>query len=311
VTKPLTLSNNIPYLQARPELIALLRARYRSYQAAKLTQGIFVALTIALPIAGVLLAPEFACVKPYLVLAALALLLVDVGLIDRMQKDRMKRGAKLQEEFDTQVLSLPWNRFVAGMKVDHEDVRAASATPLPPERESGLVGWYDPCVGEVPLHFGRLVCQRTNISYDTRLRKKYGSGLLYACLGLGVALAFIGLALKLTFEELLLTLAVPFTPLFTWALREHRKQMDTTSSLTTLKSEFEKLWDKAITGGSLGDFEKEARELQDAIYQHRTSSPLVFDWVYDRMRSTNEDEAQHAAQKLVQQAKAALQKDSA
>lgn len=304
-------TNYIPAKQARPEFVALLRARYRTYRDAKFTQGLFVLLTIVLPVISVLLAPACPQVKEYLALTGLVLLILGIGTIDPIQKDRIKRGAKLQEEFDVKVLGMPWNRFVAGPMVDPEDVRAASARPLSKKRESQLTPWYEPCVGELPLPFGRLICQRTNISYDERLRKKYGNFLLYGTIVLGTGLLFIGLAFKLNLSEMILTVGVPFTPLLGWTLREHRKQADTAKTLVNLKSEFEKLWDKALTGADLSELELGSRELQDAIYQHRASSPLVFDWVYDLLRTVNEDEAHHAAQHLVAQAKMTVNKAAA
>lgn len=304
-------TNDIPAKQTRPEFVTLLRARYRTYRDAKVTQGFFVLLTIVLPVMSVLLAPAYPQAKEYLALTGLILLLLGIGIIDRIQKDRIKKGAKLQEEFDVNVLDMPWNRFVAGSKVDPEDVRAASVRPLSEKRESQLTPWYEPCIGEIPLSFGRLICQRTNISYDERLRKKYGSYLLYGTIVLGIVLLFTGLAFELNFSEMILTVGVPFTPLLGWALREHRKQADTANTLANLKSEFAKLWDKALGGADASQLERGSRELQDAIYQHRASSPLVFDWVYDRLRSANEDEARHAAECLVDQAKMAVNKGMA
>ncbi|MCF8003889.1 MAG: hypothetical protein K9L32_06710 [Chromatiaceae bacterium] len=298
--------NDIPSEQARPELVALIRARDRTYRAAKFTQGTFVLLSILLPIAGVLLGANYPSLKPFLTLSGLILLLVDTAYLDRLQKARIKRGAKLQEEFDTTVLQLPWNRFVAGAKVDPEDVRAASGRPLSQERESQIVCWYEPCVGEVPIQLARLICQRTNISYDARLRRTYGTWLLYGTVALGIILSFVGIAFNLTLSGLLLAVVVPLMPILNWALREHHKQTDTANYLVTLKGEFEKLWEKALKGTRSRDLDRRSRELQDAIYQHRASSPLVFDWVYYRLRNRNEDEAQHAAKMLVQQAKESL-----
>ena len=302
----MTAKNQIPILQLRPELVALLRARYRAFRDAKVIQGLLLSLTILLPVVGVLTSAKYPETRPYLALAALVLLLLDVGLIDPRQKDRQKRGAKLQEEFDVNALSLPWNKFVAGTKVDHEDVHAASAWPLSKAREAQLTPWYEPCVGDVPLPFGRLICQRTNITYDARLRRRYGSALLYAAIALSVVLLFVGMALEPKFSAMVLTFGVPITPVLSWGLREYRKQMDAAEALLNLKSEFEKLWEKALNGASLEELDKGSRELQDAIYRHRASSPLVFDWVYDHLRKANEGEAHHAAQKLVAQAKATI-----
>lgn len=301
-------TNEIQINQSQPHLVSLLRARERTYHAAKYTQGALVILTIALPVMSVLLTPSFPLLKPYLAFAALVFLMVDTGIIERLQKERVKRGAKLIEQFDTQVLGMKWNRFVAGAPVDHEDVRNASARLLSAKREGELATWYYACVSDVPLSYGRLVCQRTNISYDARMRKKYGSTLLYGAIILGVLLLVTGLAYNMNLSELMLAVGIPFAPILAWTLREQRKQLDTATTLTTLKAEFEKMWDKALAGASEVEMETCSRQLQDALYQHRASAPLVFDWVYNRLRSGNEDEAQHAAQQLVEQARSAVTK---
>ncbi len=299
--------NEIVTTQARVENKLLLRARDRNYRAAKLTQGIVVLVSVMLPILGVLVGPSHPEVRPYVALSALVLLLLETALIDHLQKDRLKRGAKLQEQFDTEVFILQWNRFVVGARVEPEDVRALSAKPLNATREGHFDNWYEPCVSQLPLHLARLVCQRTNISYDARLRRKYGGGLLFLTILFGVGLLFVGLAMGLKFPDLLMTLLVPFMPILTWALKERLQHANTASSLTNLGAEWDKIWMRALGGASEAEITSESRSLQDAIYQHRERSPLVFDWVYYRLRAVNEDEAHHAAADLVTRAKKVIE----
>src|SRR5690606_5390279 len=127
----------------------------------KVTQGILVIFSVILPIVGVWLGPHMPELKPYLALSGLIILLLETALFDRIQRDRLKLGAKLQEQFDTEVFGLPWNRFVTGAQVEYEDVRSLSAKPLSKAREAHFHAWYEPCVGRLPLHLARLVCQRT------------------------------------------------------------------------------------------------------------------------------------------------------
>lgn len=298
--------NDIPTLQASEEKRRLLRARGRNYRAAKVTQGILVILSVVLPIVGICLGPRVPEVQPYLALSGLILLLLETALFDRVQKDRLKRGAKLQEQFDTEVFGLPWNGFVVGAQVEYEDVRSLSAKPLSKTREAHFHAWYEECVGRLPLHLARLVCQRTNISYDARLRRKYGNRLLTLTIVFGVGLLYAGLTMRLNFADLVMTLMVPFMPLLTWALKEQLQQANTAASLTNLISEWDKIWTQALSGADPEAVTTESRALQDAIYQHRERSPLVFDWVYSWFRSSNEDETHHAAQELVAKAETAL-----
>ncbi|MEN8506307.1 MULTISPECIES: S-4TM family putative pore-forming effector [Paraburkholderia] len=302
--------NDIPARQARDENKILLRARHRNYRTAKLTQGVLVTLSVLLPIFGVLVGSHHPQVRPYVALAGLVLLLLETALIDGRQKERIKRGAKLQEQFDTAVFDLPWNRFVAGSRVEPEDVRALSANPLSAAREKHFEAWYEPCVGRLPLHLARLVCQRTNISYDARLRRKYGDALLLLTLTFGIVLSFLGLSTSLKFPELVMTLLVPFMPVLTWALKERLQHASTALSLTNLGSEWDKIWARALDGAGEAQIKNDSRDLQDAIYQHRQRSPLVFDWVYYRLRTSSEDQARHAAEDMVERAETALEEDA-
>lgn len=140
--------NDIPTRQASDENRGLLRARHRNYRAAKVTQGLLVLVSILLPVIGVWIGPH----QPYLALASLILLVMETAVFDRIQKNRLKRGAKLQEQFDTDVFGLRWNHFVTGAPVEHEDVRRMSAKPLSEKREAHFLAWYEMCIGRLPLH---------------------------------------------------------------------------------------------------------------------------------------------------------------
>lgn len=302
--------NDITQLQAKPEMVRLIWARDVTYQAAKRTQGWFVFWTAAVPVIGALTSGLWPGLKPVLAMISLLLLLLDVGLIDRLQKERLKRGAKLQEEFDTRAFGLPWNRFVAGEKVLPEDVTEAASAPMPTKRQKEIETWYEASVSRVPLAFGRLVCQRTNISYDSRLRRRYGNGLFSVTLVLAIVALVAGVLLDPKFTNAIFGLAM-VAPMLSWVLREHRKQLDTCNSLKNLQNEFKTVWTKALEGASDEELKFDSRQLQDAIYQHRASAPLVFDWVYYRIRSKNESEAHAAVEEFVKQAEEALSARSA
>lgn len=291
--------NDIPVQQAKPERIRFLRARDRNYHFAKWTQGVMVSVSIALPVLGAIEGPTHPTVKAFVALVAIILLLLDTAWIERLQKDRIKRGAKLQEQFDTEVFQLPWNRFVAGKPVDLEELRRLSAKPVDPARETHFLSWYDKSVGKLPLYLGRMVCQRTNLRYDSRLRRTYGGWVLGATVVFVVVMLGISVPIGVQLNDLLLNVAVPFMPLLTWALKEHRAQTTSASSIENLFAEWDTLWGKALRDGTVADMEAGSRNLQDAIYQYRERNPLVFDWVYYRMRNASEDEAHHAAEELV------------
>lgn len=292
--------------QNRPERLELLRAQRLFYARAKLYHSLFTVLALLLPAAGVFFAANLPEIRPFLGLGSILVLLLEVGIISRNQQEDCRRGAKIQEQFDTEVLNLEWNQLVAGKRVDAEEVRAIAMGPIPEGECKRLMDWYEPVISRLSLELGRLICQRTNLAYDMRVRKKYAGILIWTAVLLFAGLALIGLWQGLTWRDLILTMGVPVLPLAAYVLREHRKQHDTIEMLTTLKSEQEKMWDRALAGASPAELTVMSRALQDAIYRHRASNPLVFDWLYNWLRAREEGLTRHAVEKLVEEAEQKL-----
>lgn len=292
--------------QNKPDRLELLHAQRLFYARAKLYQNLFALLALLLPAASVLFGASVPAVRPFLGLGSIFVLLLDVGIMSRKQHEDCKRGAKVQEQFDTEVLQLDWNHLVAGSRVDAEEVRDIAPSPIPDAEKTCLENWYEPVFSKLPLPLGRLLCQRTNVAYDMRVRRAYSGILLNAAILLVVVLTCVGLYQGLTVNELILTVYLPALPITAFVLREHRKQGDTIESLSTLKAEVEKAWEKALGGASYVELTTTARALQDAIYRHRASNPLVFDWLYNWLRKQNEDLTRHAADKFVVEAQQKL-----
>ncbi|EON11733.1 S-4TM family putative pore-forming effector [Pandoraea sp. SD6-2] len=292
--------------QNKPERIELLQAQRLFYARAKRYQNSFAVIAFLLPVVGAIFGARFPGIRPFLGFGSILVLLLEVGIIARKQRDDCRRGAKVQEQFDTEVLMLDWNRLVAGGKVDAEDIRAIASKPLQDAERKRLLNWYEPAISRLPLAVGRLICQRTNVTYDMRVRRMYAGTLLASAIVLVVILTLVGLCLELTLNEFISTWYLPVLPFAAFVLREHRKQGDTVETLTTLKGEVDKLWDRALNGASSDELTAGSRALQDAIYRHRASNPLVFDWLYNRLRARNEDVAQHATETLVAEAQRKL-----
>lgn len=92
--------------------------------------------------------------------------------------------------------------------------------------------------------------------------------------------ALLAFFLESTLIEVLLGLLIPFGPLFTWVVREHHRQGDTIKLVKRLLEEIDKSLSKLGGSHQTSKIGARARELQDAIFAHRSSSPLVSDLVY-------------------------------
>ena len=298
--------NDIPNNQNQEQRLNFLRAQRTYYLRAKRLQTAFLVFALVLPWASYFWGSNDREVRPLLALISIVVLLLDIGVATRLQRDWIKTAARIQEQFDTEVLELPWNQFVVGSKVDPESIRSVTREPITSVQRKVLMDWYEPCVGSAPLSLGRLICQRTNITYDMRVRKAYSWSCLAFALLLFTFFMVRGVHESLTLSTLLVDVIVPFVPLAAFVLREHRKQSDTVETLTTLKSEVEKLWANALKMPESAELAQDSRNLQDAIYRNRTSNPLVYDWVYWLSRKLNEDSARHAAETLVADARRSL-----
>ena len=293
--------NGIDRKQIEPRMLNLLRARTLIYRRAKNVQAVGLSISLGFPLGGLVASAMLLPSKPFVALAALLFSFVEVLFLDRWQRAQLKKAAKLQEEFDCTVLHMDWNAFLVGGRVDPEDVFADAWKKLSDKDERRLVDWYPLAVKECPLYLARLMCQRTNLWYDSDLRKRFRYVLLGGCLTLVTAAGFISVAIDPTMTTFVLSTLAPMTPVIIWALRESNRQAVTCEMLDRLKDEVKKLWERSLAGTAEDEISMRSRELQDAIFNHRASSPLIFDWIYNLMRKRMEDRMNAGAEKFVEE----------
>ncbi len=291
--------NSIVIKQNEARMLSLVRARRRIYWTAKRYQGAVVLGTLLLPVISLAVASFHPAARSYVAVAAILFGLCEVVLMDRWHKAQMKDAAKLQEDFDCEVLDMLHNSFLVGANVDPEEVYRFASKTLSQKQEAQLRDWYPVAVGKVPLHIGRIMCQRENLLYDGNVRKSCGRVLKGALLLLVALLIGYSLAADLKVDALVLTVLVPAMPVVNWALRECARQRDTVETLLRLKTESEKLWKSAVDGLSPDEAADRSRELQDAIYNHRVASPLVFDFMYRFQRKDYEAQMNAGAEHFV------------
>lgn len=270
--------------QNETAMVRLQKARRVLYSQAKLAQGLVVLVTLLLPVAAALCAKLLPSAKPLVAIASLGVSLFDACFFDRWMKQRLKEGAKLQEEFDCAVYEMSWNKFLVGPKVDREDVSKRNRKKLSAKIEATFLNWYSPEVDRLPLPAARIACQRSNVVYDSSQRKTYCTVLKVAIGTIVVGVFGAGLYHGEAMTDFVLTSLVPATPIIIWLLREHNRHIDTALAVERIKGEADKLWTDVLTARDQAPFEVKTRELQDAIFGFRASSPLVFDWLNRLLR---------------------------
>jgi transposase len=100
---------------------------------------------------------------------------------------------------------------LGGESPDEEEVIEYSTKYLAVDSQySQLRDWYRVEVGTVPLHLARIICQRSNIRWDVKLRRRYGA----------VVLAFVSIAM--TASQLAIVQAVFQVPVVQLFLQQHK-----------------------------------------------------------------------------------------
>ena len=83
---------------------------------------------------------------------------VEGALLDPMQRSRRMKGAVEQEMFDCAVLELEWLSGLAGPQPSIETTSRAASEFF--KKGSLIQSWYHSKVAPLPIHLGRIVCQR-------------------------------------------------------------------------------------------------------------------------------------------------------
>jgi hypothetical protein len=242
-------------------------------------------------------------VRSYAALWGIGVTLLDLVALDRWQKSLKEKAARIQELFDCDVLQLPWQEL-KGQRPEAELVAEGSSRYCRADpRYEAIRDWYAPAVRQLPIHLARLVCQRSSCWWDAKLRRRYSVSVL-AALGLFSTL-IIGLSLRqgATLENFILTGITPLIPAITLAIKQFFEHNEAAAGADRLRDFSQKLWGDALHGRlAVEEVTSQSSQLQDEIFDHRRQSPLIFDWIYQRLRNEHEDLMNKGAEALVQEA---------
>lgn len=285
-----------------------LAAQRQIYSDAKWVQAaqVFLAVPVAIGLgACALLWPQL---KVYAAFYGITLTAIDLTLLTPYVKALQKQAANIQELFDCNVLRMEWPDLLAGRRPDPETVVHYARKYIKRNGDyKELENWYPTAVGELPLELGRLICQRTNCWWDMAQRRRYAGAMLVFAISLLVLLFVIGLAGQFTLEDAVLRLVAPFLPVFVLSLRHHREHLEAATNLERLKDAIERTWHKAVQGLiNSSDLDCGERRLQDQIYDSRRRNPVMFEWVYARLKRDSEEEMHRGADDFLRQYQEAL-----
>ena len=293
------MDNGIVSRQNSTENLRLLAAQRSLYSRAKRLAALQGTLAGITPLAGGIAVAFRGDLDVWAALMGIIVAFVDTAWLDPGQTRLRNLGASVQEEFDCNVLQLSWNEALAGRHPGPEDVYDAAA-PHTQSSAGPLEDWYPRAVSALPLYQGRLICQRTNCWWDSKLRQRYGSCVVIAVSALSVIVFALGLLTGMSLQKFVLAVMAPLLPAALWAAREWRRQNETARECNRLKEYAESLWGRIVREKAAEPEVSElSRELQDAILVRRREGAPVFDWVYRCLRRKQEELMNLGAEEMV------------
>lgn len=278
--------------------IEKLAAQREIYSIAKL---LFILQTLFAVVILVLLSFSqllFQCIDFTLIIATISLLavIIDYGLELKINKLK-ELGAKVQEHFDTYVLQLNWNSILCLDKPEYDLIHNYYEKHKEKNDISQFINWYEPEIHKVDENVARLICQKTNCIYDKSIRKRYNTVVMWTGIVTISLIILFTIFSGLTLAKILLTIIFPSIPILQWTLRNIHSNNQSILTLEQLNSLINSNWEQAKNGLNIAN--STLRQIQDGIFLNRKSSPLIPDYVYNKMRSKLEKQTRYTVNQLV------------
>lgn len=274
--------NQILRKQNEPDFIRLLKAQRIAYKQCKRMQ-IFDVLSLLIAIAFPLLTLVFPKLQNGLN-ASGVLWTVAYLFTEYYRRRKTTEGANIQEQFDTQLYEIAWNRILCKDKVNADKIHQLAIKYT----KDDLSNWYSTKIEEsLPREIAIIICQRINFSWEISQRRKYVN-LLILLTGV-YYLIYIAIALFLNagFFDLLVFISPSISFLIYGvmniiALKSHVASKNETIKLIDDEIDSYRTYQLKPTNVTL-------RSIQDVIFYERTIPEKIPDWFYKINKSKNEN----------------------
>lgn len=298
------MGNRIPEVQNQQSQLERLSAQRELYSCAKRFFLLQTTLTLILPVGLSFFSIYFPGISEIAALYGVCIFVIDLVFIEPRISVNKIIAAKIQELFDCSVFEIEHSplRVVKDVSVEKILIHYEAHKKIASNIEK-IKDWYPKAVGEVDLSIGRIICQRSSCWWDKNLRAKYCQ--LIKVLPILIPLILLIIAfienVPTTQAVLILSSLVPF---FQFTIKYYNDNRDMDFRLEKLSNYIEDTWNNILRNNlSTEQITAEARVIQDAIYDNRVSSPLVFDGFYKLFRKKDELTMNRAAEILVEQIK--------
>jgi hypothetical protein len=274
--------NNIKTEQNKPNLIELLKAQRIAYSQCKRFQFfdvISILIAVIFPLI-VLLKPEYQnAINAFGVLWTVSYLLTEL-----YRKSKTTQGATIQEQFDTELYGLSWNKILCKGKVNLDAIQTLSSK----YNKNDLQNWYSTKIdNSLPKEIAIILCQRINFSWEINQRKKFVGFLAIITIVYYLVYIIIGVTQNIGFFDLLILLS-PSIPFLVFSVQNILSLKSHISSKNETLNYIDTELDNYKSSRSIPSLEQ-LRQIQDTIFTERTVTVKVPDWFYRLNKSSNEN----------------------
>lgn len=241
----------------------------------------------------------------YTAFAAIAIAILDELLLSKRIENIKENAARIQEEFDCDVLEIPQNKIKIGNHSMMETIQEKSRKYSSKNNDyNTLINWY-PGIDEEDNRFYRLVCQATNCWWNQNLRKWYSLILLTSLSCVFAMLLVLAIIKGITVSIFLMSVLSPILPAFILVYKTKKDNSKAIENLDHMKSKLDEIISKAENSEPYPDEQliNDSRCLQDMIFDNRASSPLIPDKLYFGKRKKYEEIAQDTNRELIRKIK--------
>lgn len=294
--------NNISKTQNEKTKIAQLAAQRELYISAKKLYGVQFYGSFLFPILFSILSFFRVDLSVYSALYGISFYLIDIYLIEPAIFKRKIKATKIQELFDCDVLEIKKSPLKIAEDITVEEVlthyKAHSKSDGNIEK---LKDWYPIITNEINIAISRIICQRSNNWWDSKLRIAYCNIVKFIGIFSFVIILILGVISKIDIEQLVLILS-GLIPFLRFASKQYFDNKKANDRLNKLNDYINQIWNNILEKKyNIIELDEISRRIQDETYENRISNPLIPDFFYKIFRSKNEDLMTESAKIFVQQ----------
>lgn len=237
--------------------------------------------------------------------------IIDIWFINPEINNIKEKAAKIQESFDCNVLLLPWNNIKLDLPDNEEISLNASKYQKIEKNLESLKMWYAKPVNQLPLNIGRIVCQRINCWWDTSLRENYIKSLKVIGVCTLALVVFITLFEVFSTTELIVGIKTFIYGLFSFLyyyvflMRQIMDNKKSEDKIIRIKQNVNKIWQSILNSDPNLDLDVLSRQIQDELFEHRKTTPIIPDWFYKLKRDEQESSSTFSVEKMAEDYKKA------